>query len=96
MSDDEVTQQAPAKPRRYFRSKSSQPQISPEAAAREGSILRIAVAALGVQGAQTFLNEPNDELDGQPLAIAANSADGYEAVAAAIAAVTPPSPATGV
>lgn len=54
------------------------------------------MAALGVQGAQTFLNEPNDELDGQPLAIAANSADGYEAVAAAIAAVTPPSPATGV
>lgn len=68
---------------------SSQPQISREAAAREGSILRLAIAALGLQGAQAFLNGPNDQLDGRPLSIAANSLDGYEAVASAIAAIAP-------
>ncbi len=86
---DSATPQAPAKPRRYFRSMSSQPQISREAAAREGSILRLAIAALGLQGAQAFLNGPNDQLDGRPLSIAANSLDGYEAVASAIAAIAP-------
>lgn len=90
-----ATPQAPAKPRRYFRSMSSQPQISREAAAREGSILRLAVAALGLQGAQAFLNGPNDQLDGRPLSIAANSVDGYEAVVSALAAITPASLAHG-
>lgn len=92
---ESATPQAPAKPRRFFRSMSSQPQISREAAAREGSILRLAVAALGIQGAQAFLNGPNDLLDGRPLSIAANSVDGYEAVASAIAAITPASLAHG-
>ncbi len=68
---------------------SSQPQISREAAVREGSILRVAVAALGLKGAQAFLNGHNDQLDGRPLAIAASGAEGYDAVAAAIVAITP-------
>lgn len=68
---------------------SSQPQISRDAAAREGLILRLAVAALGLQGAQAFLNGHNDQLDGHPLAIAASSAEGFDVVSAAIIAVTP-------
>lgn len=77
------------KPRRYFRGASTRPQISSEAAAREGSILRLAASALGLKGAQEFLNGPNDQLDGRPLSIAANSAEGYDAVAAVIARIAP-------
>lgn len=92
MSGEEQGRQAPGKPRRFFRSMSSQPQISREAAAREGAILRAAVTALGLQGAQAFLNGHNDQLDGRPLAIAASSAEGYNAVSAAIIAITPFTP----
>lgn len=91
MIDEEAKRQTPAKPLR-FRSRASQPQISREAAAREGSILRAAVAALGMQGAQAFLNGHNDQLDGRPLAIAASSVEGYEAVSAAITAIAPVAP----
>lgn len=81
---DGATQQPTERPQRYFRPRSSQPQISREAAAREGSILRVAVEALGLQGAQAFLNGHNDQLDGRPLAIAAGSSEGYDAVSATI------------
>lgn len=73
-----------SKSRRAFRPASKTPQISLEAAAREGAILRLAVTAFGLEGAQAFLNSPNDQLDGRPLLIAAKNAEGYEAVAAAI------------
>ncbi len=76
------------RPGRYFRGASSQPQISREAAGREGAILRLAAAAMGLKGAQAFLNGPNDQLDGRPLSIAAGSAEGYEAVAAIIARIS--------
>lgn len=82
----------PAKPRLLFRSTSSRPRIPREAAAREGAILRVAVTALGIQGAQAFLNGHNDQLDGRPLAIATSGVGGYEAVAAAIVAITPFNP----
>jgi hypothetical protein len=91
MSDEEAKRHTPVKPLR-FRSSSSRPQISREAAAREGSILRAAVAALGLQGAQAFLNGHNDQLDGRPLAIAASSVEGYVAVSAAISTITPVAP----
>lgn len=71
---------------------SSRPQISREAAAREGLILRLAIATLGLQGAQAFLNGHNDQLDGRPLAIAASSVEGFDVVSAAIIAVTPFTP----
>jgi hypothetical protein len=83
MSDEAGTQPA-ARPKRYFRAKSSQPQISREAAEREGAILRVAVETLGLQGAQAFLNGHNDQLDGRPLAIAAGSIAGFNAVSATI------------
>lgn len=86
----EASPAAPVVKRRaYFRGASSQPQISSEAAAREGAILRLAAAALGLKGAQEFLNGPNDQLDGRPLSIAANSTEGYEAVVAVIASIAP-------
>ena len=83
---------ATPQPPRHFRSMSSRPQISREAAAREGLILRLAIAALGLQGAQAFLNGHNDQLDGRPLAIAASSVEGFDVVSAAIIAVTPFTP----
>lgn len=92
MSGEEQGQQVPAKLRRLFRSRASQPQISREAAARKGAILRVAVTALGLQGAQAFLNGHNDQLDGRPLAIAASGVEGYEAVVAAVVAITPFTP----
>lgn len=73
-----------SKPRRAFRPAAKSPQISPEAAAREGAILRIAITALGSKAAQTFLNTPNNQLDGRPLSVATNDAGGFEAVASAI------------
>lgn len=91
MIDEEAKRQTSAKPLR-FRPRASQPQISREAAAREGLILRAAVAALGMHGAQAFLNGHNDQLDGRPLAIAASSLEGFDAVSAAIDAITPFTP----
>lgn len=71
---------APAKPRRWFRPASSVPQLSADAAVREGRIVRLAFDEMGAAAALTFLNGFEPSLDGRPLAIATASPEGALAV----------------
>lgn len=76
----------PAKPvRRFFRPADNSTRLSGDAAAREGAAIRLAIDTLGSSLALSFLNEPNDALEGRPLAIATQSANGFRLVRDAIA-----------
>lgn len=69
-----------------FRKKFTENRLSPESAARQGKVARIAFEALGREGATAFLNGHDDALGGRPLDLAIASDAGLAAVEQAIAA----------
>jgi len=69
----------------HFRRQRSGPVLSSEAAARQGSILKLAIDALGATAAMAFLNGADEHLGGRPLDLAIASQEGFSAIADAIA-----------
>ena len=83
---DAVAEAAPAPvKRRQFRTAAMKSKLSADEANRQGRIVRIAFELMGRDVARTFLNEPDDALGGRPLDVATASAEGMQAVEAAIA-----------
>lgn len=83
--DEAGNNTVPAKPvRRFFRPADNSTRLSGDAAAREGAAIRLAIDALGSSHALSFLNAPNDALEGRPLTIATQSASGFSRVREAI------------
>ncbi|ALR20671.1 hypothetical protein [Sphingobium baderi] len=59
-------------------------KLSPQQAARQGSITKAAIAGLGAPGAIAFLNGHDALLGGRPLDLAIESAEGLIAVERAL------------
>jgi photosystem II stability/assembly factor-like uncharacterized protein len=72
--------------RRQFRTAATKSKLSADEANRQGRVVRIAFELMGRDASRVFLNEADDELGGRPLDVATASADGMQAVEAAIAA----------
>lgn len=66
------------------------PRLSPDQAARQGRVSRLALDALGANDAViAFLNAHDEVLGGRPIDLAVNSAEGLAAVERALAARQP-------
>ena len=85
VADGAESARAPMK-RRQFRTAATKSKLSADEANRQGRVVRIAFEVMGRDTARAFLNEPNDDLGGRPLDVATASADGMQAVEAAISA----------
>lgn len=72
--------------RRQFRTAATKSKLSADEANRQGRVVRIAFELMGRDASRAFLNESDDSLGGRPLDVATASADGMQAVEAAIAA----------
>lgn len=84
---------APAPKRKTFVPRSSIDRLPVDAAVRQGRATSLAFTTFGGLGpALAFLNTHDDALGGRPIDLAVASANGLEAVSAAIRAKASPSP----
>lgn len=79
MSDTEENKTQPQQPGRLFR-RANTPKLTPEAAARQGTVTRLALEVLGKDEAIAYLNLASARLGGRPLDLATASADGLRQI----------------
>lgn len=86
MSDTDENEIQPQKTGRPFR-RANTARLTPEAAARQGAVTRLALDVLGKDEAIAYLNLISARLGGRPLDLATASTDGLRQIQQDLAAI---------